>query len=45
MDTQDHAIYGVWIPLFFQTPMPEEKNHLILSQNQTQVVLLHKRPI
>ena len=25
--------------------MPEEKNHFALSWNQTQILLLHKRPL
>ena len=43
MDTNDHAIYRVWIHLFFLPSMPEEKNHSDFSWNQTQVLLLHKR--
>ena len=30
---------------YFLPPMPEEKNNLVLSWNQTQVLLLHKRPL
>ena len=29
MDTQDHTIYRVWIHLFFQPPMPEERRKTI----------------
>ena len=45
MDMQDQAIYRVWIHLIFLSPMHEEKNHLVLSWNQTQVLLLHKQPL
>ena len=40
MDTQDHAIIMSG-SIFFLPPMSEKKNHLVLSWDQTQVLLLH----
>ena len=31
--------------IYFLLPMPEEKTHLVLSRNQTQVLLLHKQSL
>ena len=43
LDTQDHAIYRVWIH-FVPTPLyPRRRKTFGLSWNQTQVHLLHKQ--
>ena len=43
MDTQDHAIFCVWI---YFIPTPEERRKTFgLSWNRTQILLLQKRPL
>ena len=45
MDMQDHAIYHVWIHFIPTSLYRGEKKPFGLSWNQTQVLLLHKRPL
>ena len=43
MDTQDHAIYRVWIHVNPTSVYPRREKTLGLSWNWTQVLLLHKQ--
>ena len=43
MDTQDQAIYGVWIHFIPASLYPKREKTFGLSWNLTQVLLLHKQ--
>ena len=45
MDTQDHAIYRVWIHFVSTSLYPRRRKTFGLSWNQTQILLLHKWPL
>ena len=45
IDTQDHAIYRVWIHFIPTSLYPRREKTFGLSWNQTQVLLLCKQPL